>query len=317
MSGEATREESGGEAAGRVAVAVVLAPAVGRVTVEPLTGAVDVDERGATMSAADAAALEVALRLGETWDAPVTALSAGGALAESVLRDALMVGVARAIRVDGADDAAPAPVAAALAGAIDGLLDADADARTGTGPDARLDVGTRVFVVAGVHGSDLATAAVPAYLTHHLGAAQALGLIAVEPAGTGSCEVVRRLDRGARERLAVRAPAVISVEGSVATLRRAGLRAVLADDPSAIEHVSPPLGLPGPGLDLVPRPWRPPTRVVAGPEGTTALERIRDLTGVAGPARVARTIEADPAEAADAILSQLGEWGYGPRAGSE
>ncbi len=314
MSATAVTDESSDGVAGRVAVVVVLAPAVGRVTVEPLTGAVDVDERGATMSAADAAALEVALRLGDAWDAPVTALSAGGALAESVLRDALVVGAARAIRVDGADDAAPAPVAAALAGAIAGLLHVDAGPGTG---HARHDAGTRVFVVAGVHGSDLASAAVPAYLAHHLGAAQALGLIAVESAEPGSCEVVRRLDRGARERLAVSAPAVISVEGSVATLRRAGLRAVLADDPSAIEHVSPPFGLAGPGLDLVPRPWRPPTRVVAGPEGVTALERIRDLTGAAGPTRVARTIEADPAEAADAILEQLGEWGYGPRAGSE
>lgn len=172
--------------------------------------------------------------------------------------------------------------------------------------------GATAFVVAGVHGSDVASAAVPAFLAHHLGATQALGLIAVEAGEPGRIEVVRRLDRGAREHLAVTAPAVISVEGSVATLRRAGLRAVLAGDEAAIERITPPAGAPVSQPELLPRPWRPPTRVVAGPEGATALERIRDLTGVAGPSRVSRTIEADPAEAAAAILDQLTEWGVGP-----
>lgn len=283
---------------GDVAIVVVLAPAVGRVSVDPLTGVVDVDNRGAVLSAADAAALEVALQLGEAWETPVTALSAGGDLAESVLRDALAVGVARAVHVDGADDAAPAQVAVALADAIADLIDSN----------------DRVFVVAGVHGSDVASAAVPAYLAHHLSAEQALGLIAVDPGQTGQCVVMRRLDRGARERLAVTAPAVISVEGSVATLRRAGLRAVLAGDVAAVERVTPQDGVVASPPELSPRPWRPPTQVVAGPVGATALDRIRDLTGVAGPTRTSRTIEAEPAEAAEVILDQLGDWGYGPRA---
>ncbi|HET8930012.1 MAG TPA: mycofactocin-associated electron transfer flavoprotein beta subunit [Acidimicrobiales bacterium] len=287
--------------AAQVAVMVALAPAVGRISVDPLTGAVDVDNRGAVLSAADAAALEVALQVGEAWRVPVTALSVGGELAESVLRDALAVGAARAVHVEGADDAAPAEVSAALAGVIADLTDSDA----------------AVFVVAGVHGSDVASAAVPAYLAHHLGAVQALGLIAIEADGPGRCEVVRRLDRGARERLAVAAPAVISVEGSVATLRRAGLRAVLAGDDAVIEHVTPQDGVPAAQPELLPRPWRPPTQVVSGPEGVTALDRIRDLTGVAGPTRVSRTIEAEPGEAAEAILDQLAEWGYGPRAAVE
>ncbi len=286
---------------GEVAIAAVLAPAVGRITVDPLTGVVDVDNRGAVISAADGAALEVALQLGEAWESPVIALSVGGELAESVLRDALAAGVTRAIHVTCADDAAPAEVSIALADAIANLTDTDA----------------AVFVVAGVHGSDVASAAVPAYLAHHLMAEQALGLIAVDPGEPGQCEAVRRLDRGARERLAVAAPAVISVEGSVATLRRAGLRSVLAGDVAPIEQVIPSAGVPASRPELSPRPWRPPTQVVAGPEGATALDRIRDLTGVAGSSRVSRTIEADPAEAAEAILDQLGDWGYGPRAAAE
>ncbi len=282
-------------------VVAVLAPAVGRITVEPLTGVVEVDDRGAVISTADAAALEVALQLGETWRCPVVALSAGGALAEVVLFEARSVGADRAVRIDAPDDGPPEQVAAALADTVGGLA--------GT-------AGGVPFVVAGVHGSDVATASVPAYLAHHLRAEQALGLIGVDPAEPGRAEVVRRLDRGARERLAVHAPAVLSVEGSVATLRRAGLRAVLATDAAEIEVRRPETAIDA-GPEMLPRPWRPPTQVVPGPEGATALERIRDLTGVAGPTRVAATIEAEPAEAADAILDQLGEWGLGPRAPRE
>ena len=301
---EAAAPEPGGRGVGAdganrdVTIAVVLAPAVGRIAVDPLTGVVNVDERGAVMSAADAAALETALQVGETWDVPVTAWSAGGALAESVLRDAQAVGVTRAVRVELDDGATPAVLAAVLAEAL---------RETGV-----------PFVVAGVHGADIGSAAVPAFLAHHLGASQALGLIDVQPGTVGRCEVVRRLDRGARERLAVAAPAVISVEGSVARLRRAGLRSLLAS--GDVEVVSPPMAASGRATaaqDLSPRPWRPRAQVVPGPSGDSALDRIRDLTGIGGPSRQSRSIQADPAEAAEAILDQLGEWGYGPRAASE
>lgn len=280
-----------------VAIVVVVAPALGRVHVDPLTGAVAIDERGAVLSAADAAALEVALSLGEAWQRPVTAVSVGGALACSVLEAALAVGVARALWVEHGDDAS------AL-----GVADAVADVLT-----VALGDTAAPFVVAGVHGSDFGSAAVPAFLADRLGAEQALGLVDVRAGGVGRAEVVRRLDHGARERLAVSAPAVLSVEGSVASLRRAGLRAMLATDAGRIERVASTTIIADSG-DVVARPWRPPVRVVAGPEGDTALERIRDLTGVAGPNRQSRTIELDPAAAAEEILDQLGAWGYGPRA---
>lgn len=288
---DATAERRAGGDPGAVGVAVLLAPAVGRMTVDPVTGAVERDDRGATMSAADAAALEVALGLGEAWDVPVSAWSVGGASAETVLRDALAVGVDRAVRVDLADDAGPAAVAAALAEVL---------APSSPAP----------FVVAGVHGADLGSAAVPAFLAHHLGAEQALGLVEIRPGEAGHCEAVRRVDRGARERVAVAAPAVISVEGSVARLRRAGLPSLLGRlDVEVVQAAVPVVSAGG-----SPRPWRPRARVVPGPVGASALERIRDLTGVAEGDRGSRTVEADPAEAAEIILDQLGEWGYGPRA---
>lgn len=282
-------------------IAVVLAPAHGRASVDPLTGVVTVDDRGAVLSAADAAALEVALGLGESWDVPVIAYSVGGDLAVTVLREAVAVGVTRAVHIDAPVDASPAFVAEVLAAELEQAGRADG-----------------LFVVAGVHGSDVASAAVPAYLAHHLDAEQALGLVAVDPGEPGRCEVVRRLDRGARERLAVVAPAVVSVEGSVATLRRAPLRAVLAGAGDTTVESVPASGASAAASSLVatatPRPWRPRTHVVAGPRGASALDRIRDLTGVAGGVdHQARTVTAEPAEAAELILEQLGESGLGPR----
>lgn len=276
-------------------VVVLLAPARGRMTVDASTGAVDIDDRGATLSSTDAAALETALGLGETWGVPVTAVSVGRGRARMVLGEALMVGVDRAVQIDLADDADPAVVASALGVVV--------------GSDSRS------LVVAGAHGVDVASGAVPAFLAHELGAEQALGLLAVEPGEAGNCEVIRRLDRGARERLAVGAPAVISVEGSVASLRRAGLRSVLATEESMIERVDAAVvgGHPSILASATPRPWRPRAHVVESPVGVSALDRIRDLTGVGAPAHQARTVEADPAEAATLILEQLGDWGFGTR----
>lgn len=292
--------DSAGSGTAGVTVVVALAPAAGRLSVDALTGAVTRDDRGATMSAPDAAALEVALGFGETWGVPVIALSAGGVLAETVARDALAVGVDRAVHVEADDTAEPVDVAAALADVV-----------------RQVAAGTNVLVLTGVHGVDVASAAVPACLAYHLAAEQALGAIAVEPGATGRCQVTRRLDRGARERLAVEVPAVVSVEGSVATLRRAGLGALLATERAEIEHVVPAVTVSARAAVGRPGPWRPRARVVTGPVGSSALERIKDLTGVAAPAKASRTVEADPAEAAEAILDELGSWGHGPRSSAE
>ncbi len=282
---------------GPLTVVALLAPATGRLEVDPLTGAVDEDPRGATMSAPDGAALEIALRLADAWEVEAVAVSVGGPAAGSVLADAVAHGVDRAIHVVDAHGAAPASVGTAVADELASL-----------GP---------VLVVAGVHGSDVASAAVPAYVAHHLRAAQALGSISVSAGGRGEVEVVRRLDRGARERLRVVAPAVLSVEGSVATLRRAPLAAALADESSRISQHRSTTARKGDVPDLSPRPYRPRPHVVPAPTSGPALDRIRHLTGADVTRSPARSIEADPVEAAEMILDQLGEWGLGPRAEPE
>ena len=64
----------------------------------------------------------------------------------------------------------------------------------------------------------------PAFVAHALGSAQALGLTSVDVGGAGEIVATRRIGFGRAERVRVTAPAVVSVEGSVASLRRGPAR---------------------------------------------------------------------------------------------
>jgi electron transfer flavoprotein beta subunit len=258
-----------------------------RPEVDRATGAVHPgDDRFGGVSAADQAALEWALRCAERWGADVVAVSAGPAEAEAVLRDAVAVGAARAVRIDQAPFATSPVVASVLAATLE-----------------HCDL-----VWCGDMSTDRGSGSVPAFLAGRLGVGQALGVVEVAVGDQpGTAEVVRRLDGGRRERLAVNGPAVVSVEGAAARLRRAPLAAAIAARSGSIEVV------PGTPLGEHPhrptRPYRPRARTLAGPVGDEALERVRSLTALgAGPRGEA--VELDPAAAADRILTALHDWGY-------
>ena len=105
-----------------------------------------------------------------------------------------------------------------------------------------------------------------------LDVAQALGLVDVGGVGGGEpLGVTRRLDGGRREVLAVTAPAVLSVEGAVARLRRASLPAELAARTAPIEVVPGPTG-PVEHGDAV-APYRPAVARRAGTVGHRARSR--------------------------------------------
>jgi electron transfer flavoprotein beta subunit len=109
--------------------------------------------------------------------------------------------------------------------------------------------------------------------------------------------------------LAVPPPAVLSVEGGVARLRRASLPAEVAARAATIEVVAGPAG-PIDHATAV-RPYRPRARAMAAPAGD-ALARIRSLTGAgAAPATsTAETVVLEPAAAAERILAALRTWGH-------
>lgn len=267
-----------------------------RPAVDPLTGVVSTDPRSSGASDADDAALEWGLRLAEAWGGEVTAVTAGPPGADAVGRDALAAGAAGALRVELGPDAASVAVAAALAEAVEAV-------------DARL-------LVCGAASLDRGSGAVPAFAAARLGWAQALGLVALRPAsGPGGLDAWRRLDGGRRERLAVELPAVVSVEGGTARLRRAGFGAVAAAGQAPVPvrpapAVDPAL-LPPPAR--VRGPLRPRTHVVAGPDpAADARRRILALTGADHERHAPRQLVLAPGEAADAILDTLTQWGEFP-----
>ncbi len=249
----------------------------------------DPDHRWAGVSAGDRAALEIALRL-RGDDGRVTVLTLGPRESERCLRDALAAGADDAVRIDGPTRYHGRTVAAALADAAAG-----AD-----------------LVIAGDFSIDRGTGAVPAFIAADLGFAQALGLVGVETdvhdhEGRPTIRAVRRLDGGRREILDVPLPAVMSVEGAAASLRRAPLAASLASGDAAIEVLPPPTGAP-PRIEV--RPYRPRPRVLPAPSGDT-LDRVRELLHIDGADVVhAETVTLDPAAAAARIIAQLTTWGY-------
>ncbi len=276
-----------------------------RVEVDRLTGAVRVEPNSSGMSAADQAALEWALRVADSSDGSVLAVTAGPPESELVLRDASAAGASRLVRVEVPSKATSAATAAALAGAL----------------------GDAAVVVCGDASLDRGTGAVPAFLAGALGAEQALGLVAVHvperiSASSFSLRVERRLDRGRREHLVVSPRCVLSVEAHTARLRRAPFEAVLVARRAGVEVVSAPggkanlaSGEEGPSErggsgPVRTGPYRPRARVVPAPSASlSARERIAALTGSHVGRGSARTLRLPADQAALVLLETLGDWG--------
>ena len=216
----------------------------------------------------------------------VIAVTVGGAGADRALRGALACGATTAIRVDAPD-------------AMDSAAVADALAPVVTHSTA---------VWCGDYSADRGTGSVPAFLAARLRRQQALGLIEVEFGNP--LRVTRRLDGGRREILRVTGPAVLSVEGSVAVLRRAALRATLASQTAEVLPYGTTLVPSGGTSAVAVRAYRPRARVLPPPGGATTLERLRALTDASAAPQPGETLEASPAEAARRIIEVLGDWGY-------
>ena len=310
--------------------------------VDPLTGRITRDPAGLGLPAPDAAALEHALRIGEVWSGRVVVVATGpspapGGTPDAVLGElaalgATVVHLAEAgPAVHGRDrDMAETALrhpgterpAATDSGAL-WELTADEGALARRIVNALSPFGVPAAVLCGDRSPDRGTGALPGFLAHELGAAQALGAVAVAP-GDGHLLVDRRLDGGWRERLRVPCPAVCSVEGGGVRLRRATLPALLAAGPTAVHPAAPVRGGtvdgaregsgPGPVTLRIlgpPRPYRPRTRIVAPPADPDPRIRLLELTGALeahDPPTVLGPIGAP--EAADALVDFLVRHGY-------
>ncbi|HUV18885.1 MAG TPA: mycofactocin-associated electron transfer flavoprotein beta subunit [Ilumatobacteraceae bacterium] len=255
----------------------------------------EADRRWSGVSAADEAALEVALRIADRADtapdaAPseVTVICLGPPSADDVLREAIAAGATSAVRVDASTELESHVVAVALAEHL----------------------GDRDLVVCGDYSLDRGTGSVPAFLAGELSMAQALGLLEVDvdrdDTNSSALRVIRRLDGGRREILDVTPPAVLSVEGSAASLRRASLAASLAARTAPVATVRGPHGrLPEAEI----HPYRPRARVLPAPTGGS-LDRVRQILDVGGGDTHAELVTLDAPAAASKILDQLRSWGY-------
>ncbi len=238
------------------------------------------------LSAADEAAIEIALRHGEAIRTTVIAVTVGGTAADQGLRTALACGATTAIRVDAPDDMDSASVAAALTPVV----------------------AHSTAVWCGDYSSDRGSGSVPAFLAARLRRQQALGLVGIE--FIDPLRVTRRLDGGRREILRVTGPAVLSVEGSVARLRRASLRSALSAQKAEVLPYGNPTLPAGTTSIVAVRPYRPRARVLPAPVGSTALDRLRALTDASAAPQPGETVEAGPADAAQRIIQVLRDWGY-------
>lgn len=258
-----------------------------RTEVDPISGEITIDERFSGISPADSSALEWGLLLSAALGGQVTVATVGPVEAEKTLRDAIACGAGRAVRFD-----APSNIAS----------EATAGALATIGANHRM-------VVCGDYSIDRGSGSVPAFIAHRLGLPQALGLIKLE---TNSGQIIgtRRLDKGRRERLALRLPTVVSVE-SGRELRRAGLSSTLSATTATIDVRSLPEGLdfPTQPVSVGVEPFKPRTRVIAPPSGD-AVSRIAELGKLDAVESPARVITAEPERAADIAIAQLRDWGY-------
>jgi electron transfer flavoprotein beta subunit len=286
---------------GAPAIGVALKLTPRRVEVDPVTGDAAPDRAPAGPSAAGLAALEIALRLRDAWQSQVTVVTVGTSAADPMLRDALARGADSAIRIQ------VPPESAVEAPGMPYALGATAGALAAVLADHQI-----VLCGDGGHGSG--TGAVPALLAARAGWAQALGLTSVDPAReTGVVRAERRLDRGWRERLIVRAPMVLSVESVIARPRRAPLDAVLAARSAPVTVVSAAAadgdsGTHGAALTVL--PYRPRARILPAPAGEDPLARVLSLLGTDGDHEPPQRVDAEPAAAAQQILDKLRGWGY-------
>ena len=283
-----------------------------RPMVDPLDGTITRDRLGVGLTPADAAGFEHALRIAEAWSGRVVAVCVGPRSVEPVLREVAATG-ALVVRVPLGDEADGHHYVDELAGDERGLARTLVAALT---PFGRPDL-----VLCGDRSVDRGTGALPAYLAHELGAAQALGLVSIEAgngksgAGERSLLVERRLDGGWRERLRVPLPAVCSVEAAGVRLRRASLAGALdaADRPITVDRSLAAQSAAGPGPVHIgaPHPFRPRTRILPAPHDADPRLRLLSLTGALvahDPPTVVHP--ADAAEAADVFLDFLTRHGY-------
>ena len=245
----------------------------------------EADARFAQFSASDQAALEVALQRAEQLQARVRVVSVAPAAARSHLVALCASGAHELVHIAAEGQSSSAHIAHELA---QHLRDC-------------------ASVWCGDYSLDRGSGSVPAFLASTLGVQQALGIVGISATNNNSLDLLRRLDAGRREIVRVVEPFIVSVEGSMATLRRASLAATLRPSATVVEaSLASPSALSLGDFS----PFRPRPRTVKAPAGETALDRIKAATSANSPQKHSEIVTLTPDDAAQHIVERLTEWGY-------
>jgi electron transfer flavoprotein beta subunit len=283
----------------RYAVCLSRLPDPNTVEVDPLTGEIDLSRILFILNPADAAALELVLRLrapGET----VTALTVGPGEAEGVLREALAVGADQVLRVweEGRTATRPAASALLLATAL----------QTQELPD---------LVVCGARTLAGGSGKVPALIAEYLDwpVVTDVAEFRLEPP---KVSFQRRLPKGARSEGEVTLPAVLAVDAGAVALRYASLpglmKAKRADIP--VRHLadlglSPvDLNFPSATVQAAMPPYHRPREVFIPDSMLPPHERVMQVLSAGVARKAGQIVSGPPEEMADAILAFLGEQGF-------
>lgn len=269
------------------------------IEIDPLTGEIDADRTLHIINPADAAALEMALRLRRQGD-PVVALSVGPVAVEPVLREALSVGADSVLRLWDETRQSTRPVFSAM------LL---AAALRAEGLPDLLLCGSRSL--AGGSGK------VPALLGEYLNwpVVTEITQIRIEAARV---YFQRRLERGGRAEGEVTMPAILSVAEHGLRLRYASLPGLMQAKRATIPARDlPDLGLSPLDLNFptetvrVATAPRPRPRSIFIPDSALPPEdRIGAIVSAGVSRKAAEVVEASPEEAAEIVFAYLRDHGF-------
>ena len=179
--------------------------------------------------------------------------------------------------------------------------------------DTMLRTEPTMLVLCGDWSLDRGSASVPVFLSAELGIDAACGIVSLDDVSAGTLHVERRLDGGRREVLTVTGPAVVSVEGSVARLRRASLSGVLASRAASIVVLTP-TAVDWEAAPVRVGPFKPRARILNAPASADPRRRVEQLTGALTTRTPPQRLTLSPDDAATTILDQLRSWGQIPQA---
>lgn len=292
----------------RICVCVKQTPDSSSVYVDPISGEVDVERFVQVLNAADACAVEAAVRLKEQVGATVLALTLGSQDAEGALRAALAIGADEAVRLwtPRAVEWGPFTVAAALAVSIQQLFPA---------PD---------LVLCGDSASDWSSGVVGPALADlldlpHITSVAQLSIQQEEPADESAVvlQVTRKLERGYRELLAAQPALLLAVTADLNEPRYPSLSAHMAALKAKIPVYDPTMWFDSASMQEadettllemhIPRPL--PRHIPTPNSHHSAFQRIGEILTGGTTGRQTRIIEGSDEELARVLVEFLREKG--------